>query len=82
MGALGRLRRKVEGAEADKAEELGEREMGSALLKAADKRGMSVDQYIDLSLFFAMAADGVIHMKVKEGSVEFCFAPEKCSCRT
>lgn len=76
MGALGRIRRKVEGAE---ARERGEREMDLAIERAARKRGVTPVVYMNLALLFALESDGVIHVQTRGDQLEICFAPEECS---
>lgn len=76
MGALGRVRRKVEGAE---VLEPGERVLVAAIEKAAKMRGITAEAYFDLALLFALEADGVVHVQRKGDRLDVCFASEECS---
>lgn len=76
MGALGRIRRKIEGAE---AQAIGEREMDLAIERAARRRGITPTAYVNLLLLAALENDGVIHVYTRGDQLEVCFAPEECS---
>lgn len=76
MGALGRVRRKIEGAE---AQEIGRRQFALAIERAASKRGMTLEQYCDLAVLCAMEADGIVHLEQRGTKLEVCFAPDQCA---
>ncbi len=76
MGALGRMRRKTKGAE---AQEIGEGVFALAIDRAARKRGITMEAYMELALLFALEADGMVHVERKGNQIEICFALDECS---